>query len=221
MATVMTSGSESGSGMSNLVRWWNDSSPMDREYGLIAYRSYRDRIGSLTSRTSPEKACAVFALLSPNSDFNGNVRSFQIVMAGFRRKPRRLTVDELQGLRTYRTCAARAYRILQGEPPAKVFGPTAPKTWNFYHNLLDPRDVRFVTIDGHMYNLWRGERSSLNVAAARFKPAVYEEIAGDFKELAKALGLVPNQLQATVWWAYKRINGIKFDYQIDLDLELT
>jgi hypothetical protein len=97
----------------------------------------------------------------------------------------------------------------------EAFGKNARKTWNFYMNIYNPHDERFVTIDGHMWNLWRGKRSTLD--AARIPGGgKYEEVAEDFKQVAKAVGVIPCQFQATLWWCYKRVNGIRFDYQIDI-----
>jgi hypothetical protein len=142
-----------------------------------------------------------------------------VVIRGFRHRPYRIPVDRLEGLGTYRHCAARAYRILFNEPPEDVFGRDALKTYNFYRNIVDPSDPNWVTIDGHMYNLWRGEQTTLDQARIP-GPKRYGEIAGDCKELALALGVLPNQLQATLWYCYKRVNGIRFNYQIDLPLEV-
>jgi len=187
---------------------------MDRDYGRAAYWNYHHAIAA--SGSNILITAAVFALLSPNSYYDGNLRSLRIVLDGFNRRPYRVPVDQLEGLSTYRHCAERAYQVLMGKHPDQVFGPNAKKTYNFYRNIVDPEDAAYVTIDGHMWNLWRGKRTVLD--AARIKPAQYDEVAGDFKEVARAVGMLPNQFQATMWWCWKRVHGIKFDYQMDLEL---
>ena len=200
--------------MDNLVRWWNRSSAMDRDYGMSAYWTYHCDIAA--GGANILITAAVFALLSPNSDYDGNLRSMRIVLNGFARRPYRTPVDQLQGLGTYRHCAERAYQVLLGKHPDQVFGPNAHKTYNFYRNILDPNDPQYVTIDGHMYNLWRGERTTLS--EAKLKPGTYDKIAGEFKEVAQAVGVLPNVLQATLWQCWKRTHRIRFDPQIDLPL---
>jgi len=204
--------------MENLVNWWNTSSQMDRDYGKTAYHGYKFDIMKILPTRSMDVGCAVFALLSPNNDYNGNVDSMRKVVAAHRRG---IPAREIEGLTCYRACAERAYRVLDCEPIDNVFGKNANKTYNFYRNILDPEDPRFVTIDGHMYNLWRGEITTLKEVAVHFKPKQYKVIADDFKAFARALDIPPSQLQATLWWIWKRVNRIRFDYQIDLPLELA
>jgi hypothetical protein len=189
---------------------------MDRDYGLTAFETYKRDI--LSSGGNLLVTAAVFAVLSPNSDYEGNLRSFRVVVEGFSRRPYRIPVDRLEGLGTYRHCAGRAYRLLLGETPDKVFGPGARKTYSFYRNILDPEDPEYVTIDGHMYNLWRGKRERLK--ASRIPVGAYHEIAGEFKEVARAVGVIPCQFQGTLWQCWRRTHKIRFDPQLELELEL-
>ena len=203
--------------MDNLVRWWNKSSQMDRQFGMSCYGKYRDKIFSLNTDTDIRRLCAVFSLLSPNNDYAGNLYSTMVVLRGHEN---RITVDRLKGLTTYRACAHRAYRVLDGEPILDVFGPQALKTYNFYCNLYDPQDREHVTIDGHMINLWRGEVLPLKTVAAKHRsPKLYLAIAQDFKDLSRALDILPCQLQGTLWWSWKRINRIRFESQMELPLD--
>lgn len=203
-------------GMYRLKLWYELASDLDHEYGLDAYNMYQrdiDAIGLVGLATLQEKIAA-FALLSPNNDYGGNLRCLRIVLEGHRDG---IPVERLKGLTTYRACAKRAYRVLDGID--WVFSPYAKKTYNFYQNIWQPNNPEYVTIDGHMYNLWKGERNLLKSVAVKFRAKEYEEIAQGFRIVAKEVGLLPNQLQATLWWCYKRMLGIRFDYQMDLDLE--
>ena len=201
-------------GMRNLDDWWNKSSAMDREYGASAYLDYHTDVAHRFFPLPKPVSCAVFALTSPNNDYDGNIRSADLVIRAFAAGK---SVAEIANATTYRACMSRAYKVLEGYPIPSVFGPTAQKTWNFYNNVLDPANPHYVTIDGHMYNLWRGERSTLKDAAQSFRPRIYEQIAEDFRRLARMHRVLPNQLQATLWWTWKRINRIRFKYQIEME----
>lgn len=48
------------------------------------------------------------------------------------------------------------------------------------------------------------------------RSAEYKEVAKAVSRLARHVDLIPNQLQATIWFARKRILNIKFDPQLDL-----
>lgn len=208
--------SEQLQGIHRLRLWYELSSPLDREYGMTAYDMYARDICLVGHSFAPlQQRIAAFALLSPNNDYGGNLRSLRIVLEGYKS---RLPIEKLHGLTTYHACARRAYRVLQGESIESVFSPNAKKTYNFYQNIWDPENPQYVTIDGHMYNLWHGERNLLKVAAVKFKPKEYDEISVGFKVAAGELKILPNQLQGTLWWCYKRMLGIRFDYQMDLEL---
>lgn len=198
-----------------ILEWWNvNVSDMDKEYGRSAYRGYRDTVSRIAcGHISLVKACAVFALCSPNSDYEGNLRSLEVIIRGYLNGA---PVEGLRGLSTYRQCAIRSYRVLSGELPEHVFGYDARKTYSFYRNILDPSDPYFITIDGHMHNLWAGKVRTLDKSG--FRPKLYDRIANDFKEASRRVDdiLLPNQMQAALWWSWKRVHGIRFDYQIDL-----
>ena len=186
---------------------------MDKEYGELAYSTYHTEVVYGFWPLPKQVSCAVFALTSPNNDYAGNLKSAELVIRAFaQQKP----VAHIANATTYRACMERAYRVLGGAEPRSVFGPTAQKTWNFYNNVLNPSSPDFVTIDGHMYNLWRGERSTLKDVAQKLRPRLYEEIADDFKELAWHKRLLPNQVQATLWWTWKRVNNVRFKHQMEL-----
>jgi hypothetical protein len=184
---------------------------IDRREGLAAYERYHEMMSRLAAEYSyglrPVVAC--FVALSPNNDYLGNLRSTVTVLDAHRRG---LPISQLPPLSAFNHCARRAYQYLDGVD----FLQTAKglKIRNFYHNILNPTDDYHVTIDGHMLSVWRGQRVRLK--AARIAPRLYEEIAGDFREVARKERLLPCQVQAIAWFVWKRLNRIVFRSQLGL-----
>ena len=157
-----------------------------------------------------EAVCGVFSALSPNNDYHGNLRDTATVLAAVKLG---LDPDKFK-VSTYHSNKRKAYLIAMGEEPLALI--VGPKTRNFYLNLIDPRAVSPVTIDGHIYNAWNGKRMSLTSAATRFKNSLYETIADDVQALAQEKDMIPNQIQATLWHCWKRIHNIQYEHQRSL-----
>lgn len=184
----------------------------DLAEGLLAYERYHELMIRISERykISPPRTVAGFVSLSPNSDYVGNLRSLISVCEGIRdgRPSSDITVS------TYKHCRDRAYLYLTGQADF-VRRTTGPKVLNFYHNLLSPRDHRWVTIDGHMVAAWRGLPLTMKEAIIRRK-SEYGEIADAVKRLAFDQFMVPCQYQATIWFTRKRVLGVKYDPQRDI-----
>lgn len=199
------------SGTRNLRQLLRLADRLDRESGAVAYRSYHQVIGDFAEHYEQpfDRALAAFAALSPNSDYFGNLRSLASVLDGYRQGVPRdhITVS------TYKHCRDRALAYLSGEA---CFLSTVRglKIRAFYLNILNPDDPRPVTIDGHMVCAWRGVDAPMKQSLVR--PREYEQVASGFRRLARTEGLLPNQLQATLWLTRKRVLRIKFDGQLDL-----
>lgn len=198
--------------VSNLESLFRCSDAFDRREGMQAYfryhyvlRSFAEHYGVAVDRT-----IAAFAALSPNNDYKGNLRSLASVLEAIRDGA---PLDAVT-VSTYRHCAERAWAFATG---AKVFTIETKglKTLAFYDNILKPWDNRKVTIDGHMVAAWRGERLTMKEAKVEGK-AHYLEIQNGVIDLARRHGVLPSQMQATLWFARKRIERIKFDPQTDI-----
>ena len=142
-----------------------------------------------------EKVIAVFASLSPNTDYFNNLRSCVTVLNAFKQG---YSIEQVK-VSSYNHCRNRAFTYLNGvDFLATVKGK---KITNFYLNLLNPMDRTPVTIDGHAFNIWRGEQKRLQNSL--IKPNQYDEIADGYREVAKIYGLIPNQVQAITWLSWK------------------
>lgn len=194
------------------LKWFYDlADRIDRREGLLAYKRYNQVMCELAQAydSTLPRTLAVFCALSPNNDYFGNLRSAASVLAGVKAgvQPDDIVVS------TYKHCRDRAYLYATGE--ADFLGQAkGPKIRAFYRNILNPNDWEPVTIDGHMKGAFEGKPLTMKEALVR--PNEYDIIAAETKRLARSLDLLPNQLQATIWFSRKRVLGIKFEPQMSL-----
>lgn len=182
----------------------------DQRDGLSAYPRYRATMLRLAEHygVALSGAVAAFCALSPNNDYVLNLRSTVTLLRGFRDG---VALADLQ-VSTYRHCRDRAWRCLQGEDFLSF--TKGKKTRAFFRNIMDPMDPEPVCIDGHMMSIWAGERMTMKQAV--MKRMAYDEIADGMRTVAAERGLIPNQLQATLWFTWKRIHHILHRSQLDL-----
>lgn len=195
----------------NLRRMFDMADSIDRQEGRLAYLRYHQVIARFAVHYDApfDQTLAAFVALSPNSDYFGNLRSLASVLDA-RRKGRPVFEATVS---TYNHCRARAWSYLTGEVDF-LETVKGPKVRAFYHNIHDPGCPRHVTIDGHMVCAYRN--ISAPMKEVQIGKRDYDKISNATKRLAKTLGLLPNQVQATIWLARKRVMGIKYNPQIDL-----
>lgn len=155
-----------------------------------------------------ENVVACFSALSPNNDYLGNLRSTVTLLEGRRRG---LPVESCT-VSTYGACKLRAWEFLAGED--FLTRTVGKKTRNFYINILDPEENTAVTIDGHMYCIWIGKRMTMRQAVR--ERMAYDAVADGCRELAAHEGMLPNQLQAMLWFTWKRIHNVVYSPQLNL-----
>lgn len=184
----------------------------DWQLGEVSWKRYNNVLKRLARQhgTTVEVAAGVFSALSPNNDYLGNVRDTYTVLQAWRDAK---SLDDFK-VATYHANKRKAWFIAWGASPLSLL--KFPKTRNFYLNLIDPDDPYPVTVDGHIYNAWMGERVNLNSAATRFRPGMYNTIASTIRALAEERKKPANVIQATLWHAWKRMHRIRFDNQLHL-----
>jgi hypothetical protein len=153
---------------------------------------------------------AAFVALSPNNDYMGNLRSLATVLLA---RQQGVPLQDVT-VSTYNACRNRAWEYLSGERDFLRF-TKGPKTRAFYLNILEPWLAGPITIDGHMKSLWFGKRLTMKEAVREVK-ARYDDIAHDFRVVAKNNHLMPHQLQAILWFTWKRIHNVLAVQQFDL-----
>lgn len=196
----------------NLLSIFDRADKIDREEGMLAYRRYNELMVGIADRydTPLPNVIAGFVSLSPNSDYIGNLRSLISVLEGVRHG---VDVKDIT-VSTYKHCRDRAYRYITGQDDfiALTHGR---KVLSFYHNVLDPVSSQRVTVDGHMVAAWRGENLTMKEAIIR-RRSEYDEIEYAVKRIAFERFLVPHQVQATIWFARKRLFRVRYDAQMSL-----
>lgn len=196
----------------NLNLMFQRADKHDREEGMLAYQRYHAVMMTIANKYGVPlpRIIAGFVSLSPNSDYIGNLRSLISVCEGMRDC---VPVDQIT-VSTYKHCRDRAALYLSGQKEF-ITNTTGQKILNFYHNVLDPFDPKWVTIDGHMVASWRGKNLTMKEAIIRRK-SEYHEIGHAAKQLAFQNFMLPNQYQAIVWFARKRYLGVRYDNQTDI-----
>lgn len=155
----------------------------------------------------PETGAAVFSALSPNSTYHGNLRDTRRLLRAVRAGQPKESIR----VSTYHNNRDKAWAIATGADPLKLI--IYPKTRNFFMNICDPDDPRWVTVDGHIFNAWTGVRIPLKGAAMKMNFKVYDQIADDIRAVGRQKSIIANQAQAIIWITWRRMNGIKFSAQ--------
>lgn len=196
--------------LDNIRAVLNRADSIDIREGAVSYLRYNLTLRRFAEYygASFEGTVAAFCALSPNNDYMGNLRSLVTLLEGRRRGARVETLT----VSTYNACRNRAWLFLNGTPFLEH--TQGLKTRNFYMNILDPTDPIPVTVDGHMVSIWYGKRMRM-VEAVRtnFK---YEVVADGLREVASEAGLLANQLQATLWFTWKRLHNVVYSPQLNL-----
>jgi hypothetical protein len=200
--------------ISNLAAMFDKADSIDIHEGMVAYQRYHDVMADIadTYRYSLERVVAVFVALSPNSDYKGNLRSTVSVLHGLN-----LGIEHHNiVVSTYNHCKLRAINYATDKHLflGQVKGP---KITNFYHNILNPSDTRWVTIDGHMSAIWQGR--DLTMKEAIIRRSMYNRIAHDVKTFAFKNFILPNQMQAILWFTRKRTAKVRYNPQGSLFAE--
>lgn len=75
------------------------------------------------------------------------------------------------------------------------------KTINFFHNIYNPEDYDYITIDRHMSVIGIGYRKQ------KFTPNQYNFLKEEYRKFSEKVGINPLHLQATLWCTFKRLKG--------------
>lgn len=182
-----------------MLECWDLTTREERREGKRFYPGAQELAGKLSYATgySLEQVAGVLAALSPNNSWRQNKLSALKVLTG-----------EDEGVRSYRRDHIKALWILNGaDPDAVLDQEKAPKTNAFYRLILQGSDSWLVCVDGHMANLIRGEGRPLK--GIHLSLGQYLQMAQVVREAAKALRILPCELQAALWIAWRRSGGMK------------
>lgn len=201
-------------GISNLRAMFERADEIDLAEGQVSYRRYNQIMGDLSRLfcTPLDRVIAAFCALSPNNDYSNNLRSLVSLLHGIAQG---WPLDDIE-CSTYRHCLLRAYDYVTGKA-SFLHTVEGRKIRSFYHNILDPSDPRFVTVDGHICAAWRGQRLTMKEAIVKGQRE-YDQIEAAVMALACRARLLPNQYQAILWFTRKRVFQIKAELHLDMFL---
>lgn len=184
---------------------------VDKREALLAYWRYHDMMHAIGGKYGQPHytVAAAFCALSPNNDYLGNLRSLVSVLDGMQEgvPAARITVS------TYNHCKDRAISYLHGAPfdiPSRGL-----KIRSFYRNIIEPDCPRWVTVDGHVVAAYVGD-DTMTMKDALVTKAQYQDISIVISALAAHNGVLPNQMQAAIWFARKRSLGVVYNPYRDM-----
>jgi hypothetical protein len=195
-------------GIDNLRACLDTADSDDWEYGRGAWVRYHTLLSEMGDRLDMPHhlVFGVFAALSPNNDYHGNLRDANRLLEA---KVNGKKINEVS-VCTYGPNKQKAWSIANGaDPRVEIQGL---KTRNFYLNIADPLDPNPVTIDGHIFNAWNNRRVRLN-GGVKMSDSLYYRIAYDLHVLASDYKELANVLQGIIWFAWKRKHNILTDEQ--------
>jgi len=152
---------------------------------------------SIEHNLSLDCVAGVIAVLSPACTWEQNKKDAEKVIQAY-------SLLKTQGVKqvsvsTYAQNKLKALELIKDNKGLEAT-KTNLKTFNFSKNIINPLDDEHVTVDRHAVKALRGMKQggSVNITAKEYKRA---ETA--YKKTAKYLGILPAELQAVVWLAYK------------------
>jgi hypothetical protein len=184
----------------NLYRLYNQATEEEKQQGREWYMHAHEYARTLSERYGVTlwQAAGVLAALSPGCNWERNKAIAEELIAAYKRgNP--LPLVGSYGRKNVRKCE----RILRGSPVMFVLG--GDKVISFYHNILDPLSPSFVTIDRHAYDALQGTRTPED-KRFEIKHKRYRDAESAYTSAAATLGLLPSQLQATLWLTWRRLH---------------
>jgi hypothetical protein len=198
--------------VTNLLALLDKADATDRLEGRLAYVRYREMMGRVAQHYGAplDRTTAAFVAMSPNNDYLGNLRSLVSVLHWMGQG---YCADRI-AVSSYGHCKIRAMSYLRGEAD---FLETAKgkKIRAFYHNIMYPDRTEHVTVDGHMVCAWRAQNLTMKQAIIR-NNYEYDSIVHGVRAVADRLGMIPCEVQATIWFVRKRTARVLFDPQLDM-----
>jgi hypothetical protein len=186
----------------NIMRILLQASPEQYEQGLAAYQDYHARLKTLAEVNDIpfERVVGAFSALSPGNRLEMNFADLETLINAIKKN------KEVSAIRLhcYSQCTQRGYDFLTGWEPEFKTSRKGEKTRNFYHNILNPESPDYVTIDRHAIEVHAGKEVDETLRKKIFdSPRKYNEIANDYKKVAKQVGLLPCQVQAITWYTWR------------------
>jgi len=186
----------------NIMKVLLQATPEAYQQGLTAYQDYHNTLKATAEQHNLklERVIGAFSALSPGNKLEMNFADLETLIKAVKKNKE---ASEIR-LHCYSTCTQRGYDFLTGWEPEFKTSRKARKTYNFFQNILNPESPEHVTIDRHAIEVHAGKEVDDALRKKIFdSPRKYNEIAEDYKTVAKKTGLLPCQVQAITWYAWR------------------
>lgn len=147
------------------------------------------------------RAAGVIAALSPRLRWDKNVAYARLA---YSLKGYDVTPEILSYIPTLNNSRTKALAMVNGERPENVLG-NGLKTNAFYDNIARPYDSLAVTVDKHAFDIANNLRTPYKGMVITDK--VYRSMADAYAIAAREVGILPMQVQAITWVAWRNIVG--------------
>lgn len=138
----------------------------------------------------------IIAALSPQISWVGNIAAAQALVS-------ERSHEGAQAVGALGDGISKGLRILEGEKPSLVLG--GRKVRSFYRNICLPTRAGAVTVDRHAVAIALNGIGGASPSDKWLERAgTYQLIASAYRAESRSLGILPHQLQATVWLAHRR-----------------
>jgi hypothetical protein len=149
------------------------------------------------------QVAGVLAAFSPQTGWSENIRLARQACESDRS-------DRISG-HTTNACAKVSKILFAGRAPEEVLG--GRKVRSFYRNVLHPDVPGAVTVDRHMIDLLVGRRGAVNDRVLE-RIGAYNYAAALIRGAAREAGILPNQLQAVVWLAWRLEHNVSEHHNV-------
>lgn len=174
------------SNIQNIIDIYDLASPGQLEAGQTWYDTALDQCHELAiiHGLDVETVVGVVAALSPRTQWSVNIRfAHEVILGNYKGK---LSAN-----------VEKAVRIIEG-----VDVLAGPKVTNFKRNILG--DKLSVTVDTWAYRISRDTSETKTI-----NEKLYAEVAEDYIEAARLIGISPRELQAITWVTYRDLVSSK------------
>lgn len=179
----------------NIARVCDSATPAQIRTGVAWYPMAKNITAGMRALydISIEQAAGILAVHSIQTSWNLNVK-YAVECARTGVSPHGLTMAQ-----------DKSARILAGEDILTALG--GPKITQFYRNILDPSDPDPVTVDRHARDIAFGFPVPKNPG---IPVKLRREIADANRIVAATYGMLPCEIQAITWVAWREAKGLSW-----------
>lgn len=212
----------SAKNVQNLIDIFKQATPDEIAKAKDSYWRYHKMLEAIAQPLdiSLRLAAGVFAALSPNNSYLGNLLNARVMLEAYRAGK---AIDDFR-VNTYNPNKEKAWRMCKGEDVLSVL--SGNKVRAFFYNIFEPENENHITVDGHVYWAWFGKRGRVTgkrrqtpdqlQVAPSIGDGLYEEISQAVRIVAQFGGLIGNQAQAVIWQTYRRLHNIQSSRQREM-----